>query len=105
LRASTVTRTERVATASAVTSTTPAVTEGVAVSRASTSTLRAYEDPEEPGAAPRRTPECECYLPYRPTVEVLDEMLRSVRDDMRDTESGGITGFLYPDDSDGPPWA
>jgi hypothetical protein len=36
---------------------------------------------------------------------VLDEMLRSVRDDMRDTESGGITGFLYPDDSDGPPWA
>jgi hypothetical protein len=96
--------------------------------------------------------ECECHLPYRPTVrllnrlglqcdyrgqspldvlralvgegarhpgrEELDAMLRDLRDDLRDLESGGIAGFPYgvgdppdldapgPDATDGeePPW-
>jgi hypothetical protein len=33
----------------------------------------------------------------------LDEMLRDLRDDMRDIESGGIRGFPS-DDGDDPPW-
>ena len=80
--------------------------------------------------------ECECHLPYRETVRLLnrlglqcenrgqtpldvlralvgegvrhpgpqelEEMLRDLRDDMRDIESGGISGFPY--DEPDPPW-
>ena len=38
----------------------------------------------------------------------LDAMLRDLREDMRDIESGGISGFPYPPDdppADDPPWA
>jgi hypothetical protein len=45
--------------------------------------------------------------PRHPGSEELDEMLRDLRDDLRDIDSGGIPGFPYdfPDDrSDDPPW-
>jgi hypothetical protein len=94
-----------------------------------------------PDDAPRPV-ECECHLPYRETVQLLnrlgmqceyrgqspsdvlralvgegprhpgpdelDAMLRDLREDMRDIESGGISGFPYPPDdppADDPPWA
>jgi hypothetical protein len=38
-----------------------------------------------------------------PGPEELDAMLRDLRDDVRDIESGGIAGFPY-DDGDDPPW-
>ena len=93
-----------------------------------------------PDDAPRPV-ECECHLPYRETVQLLnrlgmqceyrgqspsdvlralvgegprhpgpselDAMLRDLREDMRDIESGGISGFPYPPDdppADDPPW-
>ena len=37
-----------------------------------------------------------------PGPEELDEMLRDLREDLRDIESGGIPGFPYPDEE--PPW-
>ena len=37
-----------------------------------------------------------------PGPEELDELLRDLRDDMRDIENGGIPGFPY--DDDGPSW-
>jgi hypothetical protein len=45
--------------------------------------------------------------PRHPGSEELDEMLRDLRDDLRDIDSGGITGFPYdfPDDrTDDLPW-
>ena len=85
--------------------------------------------------------ECECHLPYRETVQLLNrlgqqceyhgrspldvlrafvgegprhpdpaelETLRAeLRDDLRDIEQGGISGFPYPPDDpspDDPPW-
>jgi hypothetical protein len=85
--------------------------------------------------------ECECHLPYRETVQLLNrlgqqceyhgrspldvlrafvgdgprhpdpaelETLRTeLRDDLRDIEQGGISGFPYPPDDpspDDPPW-
>jgi hypothetical protein len=45
--------------------------------------------------------------PRHPGSEELDEMLRDLRDDLRDIDSGGIPGFPYdfPDDrTDDPPW-
>jgi hypothetical protein len=41
--------------------------------------------------------------PRHPGSEELDEMLRDLRDDLRDIDSGGITGFPY-DFPDDPPW-
>jgi hypothetical protein len=88
-----------------------------------------------PEDAPRIV-ECECHLPYRETVQLLNrlgkqceyrgqspldvlralvgegvrhpgreelaEMLRDLREDLRDIESGGISGFPYEEDE--PPW-
>jgi hypothetical protein len=93
-----------------------------------------------PEGAPRLV-ECECHLPYRETVQLLNrlgqqceyhgrspldvlrafvgdgprhpdpaelETLRTeLRDDLRDIEQGGISGFPYPPDDpspDDPPW-
>lgn len=94
------------------------------------------EDAADP-ASDRRVAECECHLPYRETVRLLnrlglqceqrgqsrvdvlralvgdgvrhpgpdelDAMLRDLRDDLRDIESGGIPGFPYPEED--PPWS